>query len=131
MSRINPLYIVAIITSLLLISLYILNQNINIFKQKQNEYKQIQIKAKEYKDFNTSWNNKKNISKTLDNILKNRLFLKEKILRVNTLNSIKIKIQSKNQKVLNTFLNKILNKKFIIKKLNLTKNYISLEIGTR
>ena len=45
------------------------------------------------------------------------------------LNNLKVKIESKDSKVLNDFLNRVLNKQLIIEKMELQKDYIALEIG--
>ncbi len=129
MNKINPLYILVLLGTIFFLSFYILNESIYDFNKKNHEYNNIQIKAKEYKDFRTTWNNKKYATNVINQILKNSSFTNQKILRVDSQNSIKIKIQSNEQKILDNFLNKILNKKLILKKLELSKRYINLEIG--
>ncbi|WP_320652484.1 hypothetical protein [Arcobacter sp.] len=92
---------------------------------------QLEIKAKEYKDLSNSWKNEKYINKTLDEILKNSIFKNEKIVKTATKESIKIKIETTDSRVLDNFLNRVLNKQLIIKKLELDKNFIILEVGTK
>jgi hypothetical protein len=131
MNRINPLYLIALTFTVLFISFYLLNNEKNLFTEKKNELVLIKQKAKDFKSYNKSWNNESFINKTLDNILRSRQFLNQKVLRAKTKNSIKVKIQSTNQNILNTFLNKILNKKLSIKKLQIEKNFVNVEIGIR
>jgi len=129
MKRINPLYLIALSLTILFISFYVLNNEKIILIEKKNELNLIIKKAKDYKLYKESWNNEIFVSKTLDNILKNRKFLNQKVLRAKTKNSVKVKILSSDQKILNAFLNKLLNKKLIIKKLEIEKSFINVEIG--
>jgi len=99
--------------------------------QKVNELANFEVKTKDFKDLKASWTNKDFINRNLDLILKNRMFVNQKILRADTKESIKIKIESNDPKVLDSFLNKILNKEFIIKGLEVEKTFINLEIGTK
>jgi len=129
MKRINPLYLIALSLTILFISFYVLNNEKIILIEKKDELNLIIKKAKDYKLYKESWNNEIFVSKTLDNILKNRKFLNQKVLRAKTKNSVKVKILSSDQKILNAFLNKLLNKKLIIKKLEIEKSFINVEIG--
>ena len=131
MNRINPLYLIALTLTILFISLYSLNNQKTIFTEKKEELKVIQEKSKNYKSYKESWNNESFVDKTIDNILKNRQFLNQKVLRAKTKNSLKIKIESTNPNILNIFLNEILNKKLIIRKLEIEKSFINVEIGIR
>lgn len=129
MNRINPLYLIALTLTVLLISLYSLNNEKRSFIQKKDELILVKQKSKDYKSYKESWNNESFVNKTLDDILKSRQFSNQKVLRAKTKNSIKVKIQSTDQNILNTFLNKILNKKLIIRKLELEKSFVNVEIG--
>ena len=129
MNRINPLYLIALSLTIVFISFYLLNNEKISFIEKKDELSSIKQKAKEYKSYKDSWRNEKFVDKTLNSILKNRQFFNQKVLRAKTKNSVKVKIQSSNQKILNAFLNKILNKKLIIKKLEIDKSFINVEIG--
>jgi hypothetical protein len=129
MNRINPLYIIALTLTILFISLYSLNNEKTSFNEKKDELSLIKQKAKDYKWYKKSWTNESFVDKTLDDILKNRQFFNQKVLRAKTKNSVKVKIQSTDQNILNLFLNKILNKKLIIRKLEIDKSFINIEIG--
>ena len=131
MNRINPLYLIALTVTILFISLYSLNNEKTTFIEKKEELKLIQEKSKDYKSYKESWNNEAFVDKTIDNILKSRQFSNQKVLRAKTKNSLKIKIESTNPNILNIFLNKILNKKLTIKKLEIEKSFINVEIGIR
>ena len=108
-----------------------LNSEKNSFDSKVKDLSLIQVKTKDFKELQSSWSNKDFVNTNLDQILKNRIFSNQKVLRVATGEVIKLKIESTNPKVLDSFLNKILNKQFLIKKLELEKTYINLEIGIK
>ena len=129
MNRINPLYIIALTLTVLFISLYSLNKEKITFNEKKDELSLIKKKAKDYKSYKESWINEAFVDKTLNDILKSRQFSNQKVLRAKTKNSVKVKIQSNDQNILNAFLNKILNKKLIIRKLEIEKSFINIEIG--
>ncbi|BAK74208.1 MAG: hypothetical protein AB7S49_00335 [Arcobacter sp.] len=131
MTRINPLYIILLFLTLFFISFYLVSNQKKLYLEKSLETIQLEIKAKEYKDLSNSWKNEKYINKTLDEILKNSIFKNEKIVKTATKESIKIKIETTDSRVLDNFLNRVLNKQLIIKKLELDKNFIILEVGTK
>ena len=128
MSRLNHLYIIALFITILLISFYLLNIEKENFFSKNSEYKSISKNAKDYQAYQRTWNNKKNINKTIDQILRNKIYVNSKISRFETKNSIKVSITSSDEKALNNFLNRVLNKQMIIKKLLIEKTNINLEI---
>ncbi len=131
MIRINPLYIILLFLTLFFISFYLVSNQKKLYLEKSLETIQLETKAKEYKDLSNSWKNEKYINKTLDEILKNSIFKNEKIVKTATKESIKIKIETTDSRVLDNFLNRVLNKQLIIKKLELDKNFIILEVGTK
>lgn len=131
MNRLNPLYIVSLLFTIVFLSFYLLQNKKNDYLEKIQEISNLQIKAKEYKDLSESWKNESFINKTLDEILKSSSFKNENITKTATKESIKIKLESSNSTILDNFLNKILNKPLIIKKLELQKSSITLEIGIK
>jgi hypothetical protein len=131
MKRLNPLYIISLFITILVISVFLLNEEKSILKEKTEKLNEIQLKAKEYKSLKNSWNNEKYANDTLDLILKNKIFSNQKILKASTNELIKLKIESDDPKILDSFLNKILNKELAIKKLEVEKRYINLEIGIK
>lgn len=131
MKRINPLYLIALVITLLFISIYSLNNKKENYSLKKNELNLIKQKAKDFQSYKNTWKNQVFVNETLNTILKNRQFTNQKVLRVETKNSVKVKIQSNDQNILNAFLNKILNKKLIIRKLEIEKSFINVEIGIK
>ena len=131
MKRLNPLYIILLFVTFAFLSFYISSNQKESYLEKLNEVKTLQAKALEFKSLVNTWTNEKYINNTLDEILKSQIFANQQITKTATKESIKIKIQSANPQVLDTFLNKILNKQLIIKKLELNVNFIDLEVGIK
>ncbi len=131
MNRLNPLYIILLFVTFAFLSFYISSNQKETYIEKLNEVKILQAKALEFKSLVNTWTNEKYINNTLDEIFKSQIFANQQITRTATKESIKIKIQSINPQVLDTFLNKILNKQLIIKKLELNVNFIDLEVGIK
>jgi len=129
MSRLNPIYILALIGTFLIITIFMVSGKKNELNEVTSSFNTINQNGKIYNEYKNNWFDKKDVSNRIDRIIKNSMFRNEKILKSETNNLVKIKIESANQRVLSQFLNKILNEKFIIKKLELQKTYISLEIG--
>lgn len=131
MNRLNPLYIIMFFLTLVFISFFSLSNEKKNYFEKTKELKDLELKAKEYSTLSTQWKNEKFVNKTLDEILKNSIFKNEKIVKIENKESIKIRIETNNNELLENFLNKVLNKQLIIKKLELNKNFINLEIGLK
>lgn len=131
MKRLNPLYLIALFFTITFISFFLLNSNKEQYKVDFLEYENLKEISKEYKNLTQQYKNEKYVNETLDLILKNKLFSNQKILRTKTNDVIKLRIESNDGNILDSFLNKILNKPLIIKKLQLEKNYINLEIGVK
>ena len=131
MSRLNPLYMILLFVTIAFLSFYISSNQKETYIEKLKEVKILQAKALEFKSLVNTWTSEKYINNTLDEILKGQTFANQQITRTATKESIKIKIQSTNPQVLDIFLNKILNKQLIIKKLELNTNFIDLEVGIK
>lgn len=131
MKRLNPLYLIALFFTITFISFFLLNSKKEQYKVDFLEYENLKEISKEYKNLTQQYKNEKYVNETLDLILKNKLFSNQKILRTKTNDVIKLRIESNDGNILDSFLNKILNKPLIIKKLQLEKNYINLEIGVK
>lgn len=131
MNRLNPLYIILLFVTITFLSFYTSFNENKYYIEKLDEVKILQTKAFEFKSLVNTWTNEKYINSTLDEILKSQIFVNQQITKTATKESIKIKIQSVNPQVLDAFLNKILNKQLIIKKIELDSNFIDLEIGIK
>lgn len=131
MNRLNPLYVILLFITITFISFYSSSNEKSLYSEKIEEAKNLQIKALEFKNLVNSWTNEKYINSTLNEILKSQVFENQQIIKTVTKENIKIRIESTNPQVLDTFLNKILNKQLIIKKLEMQSSFIDLEIGIK
>lgn len=131
MSRINPFYLITLFLLLFILSLFSLNKEKESLKNIENEKKELYKLSQEYKDYKNSWFDKKQIEQRVSRIIKSITFKDEKILTSQTKNIIKIKIESQNEKILEKFLKRVLNEKFIIKKLEVKKESMYFEIGIK
>ena len=127
MKKINPITILFISLITVFISLILLKQS-NIDLKGQNEIlKETKIIANEYSSLKRSWNDPKNVTKTVDKIIK-QLKLKTLVMDDNK-KKITITIKNGSYKTIDKFINKILNANLIILKLNIKKDSLYLEIG--
>lgn len=131
MNRLNPLYIILLFITTVFLSFYSISNKKKNYYNKVEETKQLEIKALEFKNLLNAWTSQKYINSTLDEISRSQIFAKEQILISATHELIKIKIDSANPEILDIFLNKVLNKQLIIKKMQLDKNSVNLEIGIK
>lgn len=131
MNRLNPLYLILLFITIVFLSFYSTSNKKELYFEKVLEVKNLQQKALEFKTLTNTWINEKFVNNTLDEILKSSMFKNEQIIKTVTKESVKIKIESSNPQILDTFINKILNKELVIKKLELTTNSIDLEIGIK
>lgn len=131
MNRLNPLYVLLLCVTLFLVSIFLLNGKKSSFEETNKEYINLKSKSKEYKTLLNDWKNEKNVDLLLEQILKNKILESAKIFKTKNQNYIALKIESNDSKVLDYFLNKVLNKPFIIKKLEVNKSYIDLQIGIK
>ena len=131
MNRLNPLYLILLSLTIVFVSFFSLLNEKKSYLEKVDESKLLQQKASEYRSFISYWKDEKFINKTIDDILKNSLFKNEQITKTTSKESIRIKIESSNQQVLDNFLNRFLNKQLMIKNLEIDKNFINLEVGLK
>lgn len=129
MNKLNPLYILVLVFTILIISFVKLGDIEKDYVLENSQVNSFDIKAKSYNDYKKTWFNQKVIRKRLDTIIKSSIFKNEKILKTENKNVIRVKIESLNPRILDKFLNRVLNEKFLIKKLDIKKNSILIEIG--
>ncbi len=131
MNKINPIYLIILFITFFTISFISLQNVKKDIKSIEKEKKEFLKLSSEYKEYKTNWFNKKEIEKKIDRIAKSINFKNEKILVAQSGNIIKLKIESKNEKILEKFLKRVLNEKFIIKKLSVNKDSIYVEVGMK
>ncbi|MDN5108105.1 hypothetical protein PJV93_11405 [Aliarcobacter butzleri] len=131
MNRINPLYIIGLFLVLVLISFISLSNQKNLFYNKKNQLSDLEIRFKEYYDISNFWKNEKYINETIDEILNSSLLKNEDIVKIVTKDNIKLKLETTSEQNLDSFLNMILNKQLIIRKLEIKRTMVNVEIGLR
>ncbi|MCG3675300.1 hypothetical protein L5F46_11005 [Aliarcobacter butzleri] len=131
MNRINPLYIIGLFLVLVLISFISLSNQKNLFYNKKNQLSDLEIRFKEYYDISNFWKNEKYINETIDEILNSSLLKNEDIVKIVTKDNIKLKLETASEQNLDSFLNMILNKQLIIRKLEIKRTMVNVEIGLR
>ena len=131
MNRINPLYIIGLFLVLVLISFISLSNQKNLFYNKKNQLSDLEIRFKEYYDISNFWKNEKYINETIDEILNSSLLKDEDIVKIVTKDNIKLKLETASEQNLDSFLNMILNKQLIIRKLEIKRTMVNVEIGLR
>ncbi|XOB63361.1 hypothetical protein ACMC56_06020 [Campylobacterota bacterium DY0563] len=129
MNKINPIYILAFVVVVFFISISTLNNKENEFKNLKKEITDLDTKGKIFSEYKNNWFNKNTVINKIDKIVKNAAYKNEKILKTQTKNVVRIKFESNNTKLLNSFLNRVLNEKFLLKKIDIEKTSIYLEIG--
>jgi len=127
MKKLDPLYVILLSIVVLIVSIILFNSSIKKLNKSQDELKNISLIAINYSNMKNDWNDKKNTIIKIDQIIRSL-----KIKRIDkkiTKKKIKIKIEDVSSNNLDKFINKVLNKKLNILKLDITNNSISLEVG--
>lgn len=128
MNKLNPIYIIALLLVICFISSLHLDNKKDEYLIANKNFKSLETKISGYKDYKKKWLDEKKIVSKLNSILRSSKFRNEKILKTQSGKIIKVKIESLNQKLLNSFLNRVLNQKFVLRKLQIKKSSIYLEI---
>lgn len=129
MSRLNPLYLILLAFTLFFISFFVLNEEKRLFNELSIDVNSIKSKALSYKDYKSTWSSKAYAQSTIERILNSNPVKKARVLKTVSNKILKVKVESRDTKVLNSFLNKVLNKNLKINKLEINKAYIYLEVG--
>lgn len=131
MKRLNPLYIILLFLVVVLISFFKLAEYKKSYKEELGSLNEVKIKIKDYNNLTSTWKNEQYATKILNQLSNNRVFKSAKISKSKNKRFISFKIESKNPRILDNFLNKILNKKLVIEKLELQKEFIDLQVGIK
>ncbi len=129
MSKINPLYFVFFFFLLLVLSIYLKTTRETLLNEKKDEYRQVQSLVQSYNKVNSKWDNEAFVNVAINQISKKPEFKNTKIQRVSSNNSITLSLSSKDSSKLNSFLNEVLNKEFVINEFNLQDNLVEFKIG--
>ncbi len=127
MNRLKPMYILLFSFVLFLYSIINLNLvNNKLTQTKKESTKYLKI-ANKYKDLKISWGDIKNQEKRIYSIIKISNIQNANIVK--TGKTIKIDIKNLTPRVLDKFINKILNEKIVVDNLILTKSSLTMEVG--
>ena len=126
MNKINPLYLLFLFIVLAFVSFFTLELKKHEVKKSFDSLKVFSKTANEYSLIKNVWLNKNKIKRDINSLLRN--FKKEGIIKVELVDSIKIKLESKNEERLAAFLNKLLNANFLFIKLEITQNIVFAQI---
>ena len=121
-SRINPLYVVLLFITVVIISFIQLNTTAKNYENEKRSFREFVIAKNQYINIK----NKKGSFKKLEKILKG--FSKKELTIKKTKKSFIVTVKNKDLKKLNSFLNNILKEQFNIKRLAIKKESIYLEI---
>ncbi len=131
MNRLNPLYILLSFIIIIIITYIFLENKKSTYFEKIDESEKLELKIQEYSNVINFYKNLNFINRTIDEILNSTTFRTEDIVKISTKETILIKFNSMSQEKLDSFLNSILNKQLIIKKLELNTNSIDVEVGLK
>jgi len=129
MNRINPLYILALFLVLALYSFTVVKDKEQDFLSHNAEFNQLLTKAKEYKKLKSNNIDRNKVIKTINQITTDSRFKKAKITTNKSKKSISLKIKTDDFRLLNKFVNRVLNEKLSILKLEIKRNKINMDIG--
>ena len=127
MKNINPLFLTIFCAFILIISIVSLNNAEDNLKIQKQEFKEFQKLAVKYNTLEKYWGDKKQIVKNIQKILKASGIRNTNIIQRNK--KITVQMVSLNIKQVQKFINKLLNERIYIKKLDITKNKIIVEVG--
>ena len=117
MNKINPLYLLFLFVLLTFVSFFTLELNKHEVNKSFDSLKVFSKTANEYSLIKNVWLNKNKIKRDINSLLRN--FKKEGIIKVELVDSIKIKLESKNEERLAAFLNKLLNANIVFAQIRL------------
>ena len=129
MNRINPLYILLFFSVLALYSFVLVNNKEKDFIQKSKDHNDFVMKAKEYSDLKTNNLNKNAVIRIINSITSNAQFRKENIKTSQSKKSIRLSMETNQPDILNKFINRVLNERLFILKLEIKVDRINLEVG--
>lgn len=129
MNRINPLYILAFVFVLAIYSFLVVKNKEKEFQTHTKNYNDMLIIAKEYKSLKTNKSSKNKTIAKINSIKSDRSFKKAKIIAQQNKKGITLNIETTDYKVLNRFLNRVLNEKLSVKKFEISTHKIKMEVG--
>jgi hypothetical protein len=129
MNRLNPIYILALIVTISIVSFLALNGKIEQYNKTYSSFQELKKEAKYYKQYQTKWFDRNRTLQKLDYLLRTLPNTKATVSKRILSSGIRVKVDSIDPRILNSFLNKLLNEEFMFRTLDIKKDSISFEIG--
>ena len=129
MNRLNPLYILLTFIVLASISFTLLSIKEDTFEKKSKNYNLFITKAKQFKSLRANNMQENKTRNIINSITNDHEYNKATIRTHDNQQSIVIDIESEDIKLLDSFINKILNSKLSISKLKIQTNKMNIEVG--
>lgn len=128
MNRINPIYILLLCLTLTILSFTTLTNVKNEVTLKSVDAENLEKSALKYSSLKKDWFTKEEIEKQIKYLIKDNSFKNADITTNFDRKTAMIKLKTKDEKIIHKFVNKLLNKKFIIKKLEITSRSVLVEV---
>lgn len=129
MNRLNPIYIIVLLVVLSLVSFMLLDEKKKEFNSSVKDVQALKLLGNEYRVLKTNWRSKRSIENRLNSILNNSSFRNVSISKSFERKKFLVSAKTNNARTLNNLLNKILNEKFLIRKLEIKPTELKVEIG--
>ncbi len=131
MNRINPLYILFLFITFAIISFSMVKDVKSEFNNNVKKSLSFNKMAIEYASLKNNWFDKREIQRKINN-LRNEIKVKNGKLEISISKKIAIiKLHTNEKEVIAKFVNKILNKKLLINKLDITRNQVFVEVNLK
>ncbi len=125
LNKINPLYILLFVFTILLISFTQLNTIKDEYTQKAQAFNGFKKDTKVYTDLKTRWDSKTEQKKIIQRVISSNRSIEVKEYKNKTI----LTLRSKNNRDIEKFVNKILNESLIILKLDIKPQIAVFELG--
>ena len=106
-------------------------QNKNALKIKSEKATIFEKSAAEFSTLKKGWFNKNETKKQIHYLVKDRKFKNAEVIKTDEKTKTIIQLKSKDKNVVNQFVNKLLNKKLLINKLDITKSSVNVEVSVK
>lgn len=131
MNRINPLYLLLLSFIIVFISLSMLASEKNLFLSKIEESRLFEKMSVDFIALKKEWFDKNEIKKQINVLTNNSKFRKADIITTFEDKKAVIKLNSQDKNIIESFVNKILNNKFLINKLEISKTSVFVEVSLK
>ncbi len=131
MNRINPIYFLLLCFMVVIMSFSILSDSKNELIQKNEKKLAFEQTVHTYLGLKKGWFEKIETQQQIKYILNDFTFKKAKISSTIQNKKAIIKLKTKDKKTIKQFVNKLLNKKLLINKLDISKTTVIVEVSIK